>query len=88
MSTAIAYTELGGPEVLTLIDVDVPAPGPGEVAVRVEAVGVNPLDLALVEHEGTGTSGETVGRPELSPGDEPRDLARVRAEALSGLPRA
>lgn len=47
MGTAIAYTELGGPEVLTVIDIDVPAPGPGEVAVRVEAVGVNPLDLKL-----------------------------------------
>ncbi|WP_447589378.1 quinone oxidoreductase family protein [Microbacterium lacticum] len=47
MGTAIEYTELGGPEVLTVIDIDVPAPGPGEVAVRVEAVGVNPLDLKL-----------------------------------------
>ncbi|WP_314429927.1 NADP-dependent oxidoreductase [Microbacterium lacticum] len=47
MGTAIAYTELGGPEVLTVIDIHVPAPGPGEVAVRVEAVGVNPLDLKL-----------------------------------------
>ncbi|MBF9335963.1 NADP-dependent oxidoreductase [Microbacterium lacticum] len=47
MGTAIAYTELGGPEVLTVIDIDVPAAGPGEVAVRVEAVGVNPLDLKL-----------------------------------------
>ena len=45
MGTAIAYTELGGPEVLTVIDIDVPAPGPREVAVRVEAAGVNPLDL-------------------------------------------
>lgn len=47
MSTAIAYTELGGPEVLTTIEIEVPAPGPGEVALRVEAVGVNPLDLKL-----------------------------------------
>ncbi|WP_454118450.1 quinone oxidoreductase family protein [Microbacterium lacticum] len=47
MSTAIAYTELGGPEVLTVIDIDLPEPGPGEVAVRVEAAGVNPLDLKL-----------------------------------------
>ncbi len=47
MSTAIAYTELGGPEVLATIDIEVPAPGPGEVALRVEAVGVNPLDLKL-----------------------------------------
>ena len=47
MSTAIAYTELGGPEVLTTIDIEVPAPGAGEIALRVEAVGVNPLDLKL-----------------------------------------
>ncbi len=47
MSTAIAYTELGGPEVLTTSDSEVPAPGAGEIALRVEAVGVNPLDLKL-----------------------------------------
>ncbi len=41
MSTAIVYTEFGGPEVLTVADVEVPAPGPGEVTVRIEAVGVN-----------------------------------------------
>ena len=47
MSTAVAYTELGGPEVLTVIDIEPPAPAPGEVAVRVEAAGVNPLDHKL-----------------------------------------
>lgn len=47
MSTAIVYTEFGGPEVLTVADVEVPAPGPGEVTVRIEAVGVNPIDHKL-----------------------------------------
>jgi len=47
MSTAIVYTELGGPEVLTIVDVPTPVPGPAEVAVRVAAVGVNPIDHKL-----------------------------------------
>lgn len=47
MSTAITYTELGGPEVLTVSEIDVPAVGPGEVAIRIEAAGVNPLDHKL-----------------------------------------
>ena len=44
MAEAIAYTEFGGPEVLTLIDVPAPSPAAGEIAVRVEAAGVNPID--------------------------------------------
>lgn len=47
MSTAIVYTQFGGPEVLTVIDVAAPSPAAGEVAVRVEAVGVNPIDHKL-----------------------------------------
>lgn len=47
MSIAIAYTELGGPEVLRMIEVPDPVPGPGEVAIRVEAAGVNPIDAKL-----------------------------------------
>lgn len=47
MATAIVYTELGGPEVLTLTDIEAPTPGPGEVAVHVEAAGVNPIDHKL-----------------------------------------
>lgn len=47
MTHAIAYTEFGGPEVLTLIDVPATSPGPGELAVRVEAAGVNPIDAKL-----------------------------------------
>ena len=44
MPTAIAYSEFGGPEVLTLIEAPDPAPDAGEVAVRIEAAGVNPID--------------------------------------------
>ena len=47
MSTAIVYTEFGGPEVLTATEIAVPAPAAGEVAVRVEAAGVNPIDYKL-----------------------------------------
>lgn len=47
MSQAIQYTQLGGPEVLTLVEVPFPEPAPGTVTVRVEAAGVNPIDWKL-----------------------------------------
>jgi NADPH:quinone reductase-like Zn-dependent oxidoreductase len=47
MTTAIAYTQLGGPEVLQQITIADPVPGPGEVAVHVAAVGVNPIEAKL-----------------------------------------
>lgn len=47
MASAIAYTEFGGPEVLTLIEIPAPVAGAGEIAVRVEAAGVNPIDWKL-----------------------------------------
>ncbi|WP_345751113.1 quinone oxidoreductase family protein [Microbacterium rhizophilus] len=67
MAKAIRYSELGGPEVLTLTDIPDPEPGPGQVAVRIEAAGVNPIDWKLREGlrpsgpfakpRGTGTDG-------------------------------
>ncbi|MDQ4213896.1 NADP-dependent oxidoreductase [Microbacterium capsulatum] len=45
MAQAIVQTEIGGPEVLTLVEVPDPVPGPDEVVVRIEAVGVNPIDV-------------------------------------------
>ncbi|MGI4830481.1 MAG: zinc-dependent alcohol dehydrogenase family protein [Janthinobacterium lividum] len=41
MAKAVRFDELGGPEVLKLVDVDVRQPGPEEVQLRVEAVGLN-----------------------------------------------
>ncbi|GAA1734831.1 NADP-dependent oxidoreductase [Microbacterium paludicola] len=67
MAKAIQYTELGGPEVLTLNEIPDPVAGPGQVTVRIEAAGVNPIDWKLREGirptppftgpRGTGTDG-------------------------------
>jgi NADPH2:quinone reductase len=41
---AIRFSQTGGPEVMTWVDVEVGAPGPGEVRVRQTAVGLNYID--------------------------------------------
>ncbi|KAB7753187.1 MULTISPECIES: NADP-dependent oxidoreductase [Mycobacteriaceae] len=41
---AISQHELGGPEVLQLVEIDRPTPGIGQILVRVQAAGVNPVD--------------------------------------------
>jgi len=41
---AIRFEKVGGPEVLTFVDVELPPPGPGQVRVRHTAVGVNFID--------------------------------------------
>lgn len=41
----VELTEVGGPEVMTLIARDVPPPGPGEVQVRHTAIGFNFIDI-------------------------------------------
>jgi NADPH2:quinone reductase len=56
MTTAIVYTEFGGPEVLREVSVPEPVPGPDEVAIRVTAAGVNPIDAKL--RSGARPSGE------------------------------
>jgi NADPH:quinone reductase-like Zn-dependent oxidoreductase len=43
----ITQQELGGPEVLTVVDAPVPVPLPTEVLVRVKAIGLNPLEALL-----------------------------------------
>src|ERR1700758_3708852 len=42
---AIQMTELGGPEVLRLVELPDPQPGPGQVLIKVEAAAVNFSDL-------------------------------------------
>jgi NADPH:quinone reductase len=41
---AIEVAELGGPEVLSYVDVPQPVPGAGEVLIKAEAIGVNFID--------------------------------------------
>lgn len=47
MTTAIVYSEIGGPEVLRLVQLPDAEPGEGEVRVAVRAAGVNPIDWKL-----------------------------------------
>lgn len=44
MARFVQYTQLGGPEVLHLVEGPVPSPGDGEVVVEVRAAGINPID--------------------------------------------
>ena len=44
MIRSVVYTELGGPEVLHLIEEVDPVAGPGQVVVQITAAGVNPVD--------------------------------------------
>lgn len=44
MIRSVVYTELGGPEVLHLIEEPDPVAGPGQVVVQITAAGVNPVD--------------------------------------------
>ena len=75
---AIRQTELGGPEVLELIDVPRPEPGPTEVLVRVTAAGVNPLDWK------TRRRGVFLGSPPFTVG---ADVAGLVAALGSGVTR-
>ncbi len=42
---AIQIREIGGPEVLELVELPIPQPGPGQVLIRIEAVGVNFIEI-------------------------------------------
>ncbi|SFP48273.1 NADP-dependent oxidoreductase [Actinomadura madurae] len=61
------FTEPGGPDVLSILDLPVPEAGPGEVRVRVRAAGVQPFDLAV--REGWRPPGTPEGFPRV-PGNE------------------
>ena len=47
MSSAIVFTEYGGPGVLRLVEADPPIPAEGQVRVRVRAAGLQPADSLL-----------------------------------------
>jgi NADPH:quinone reductase-like Zn-dependent oxidoreductase len=57
---AISQDELGGPEVLRVVEVERPQPLPTEILVRVHAAGVNPVDPK--SRAGAGVSG-VLGEP-------------------------
>ncbi len=44
MNHSVVYSELGGPEVLHLLETPMPTAGEGQVVVRITAAGVNPID--------------------------------------------
>jgi NADPH2:quinone reductase len=46
---AIQVSQVGGPEVLTLVDVDIPEPKPNEALVQIKAAGVNFIDVYFRE---------------------------------------
>src|SRR5476649_638485 len=45
MTKTIIVNELGGPEVMKLVDLDPGRPGPGEIRLRQTAIGVNFADI-------------------------------------------
>src|ERR1700727_3600504 len=51
----IEVSELGGPEVLSYVEISQPVPGAGEVLIKAEAIGVNFVDIyfrsVLYPHE-------------------------------------
>ncbi len=49
MARFVQYTQLGGPEVLHVVEGEIPAPEAGEVVVEVKAAGINPIDAKLRE---------------------------------------
>ena len=69
---------LGGPEVLTLVEVDRPEPGPTEILVRVRAAGVNPVDWKVRR------SGGLLGAPPFTVG---WDVSGVVARLGPGVTR-
>jgi len=71
---AIHQQQLGGPEVLELVEVPRPSPGPTEVLVRVAGAGVNPVDWK------TRRGGAMLGDPPFTVG---WDVAGV-VEATGG----
>lgn len=42
---AIQIREVGGPEVLQMVDLPIPVPGPGQVLIRIEAIGMNFIEI-------------------------------------------
>jgi NADPH2:quinone reductase len=62
-ATSWIATELGDPEVLTVINEPLPTPGPGEVSIHVRAAGMNPADYKMFAAGSPGPARELPVRP-------------------------
>src|SRR6185436_17947141 len=86
---AYGFTEIGGPDRQTFIDVPIPRPGPDELLVRVRAAGVNPGDWRLREgsygHDGPAVLGREVAGTVVALGPGVSEFA-VGDQVFGGCP--
>ncbi|GHE92338.1 zinc-dependent alcohol dehydrogenase family protein [Streptomyces fumanus] len=80
MSRAVVFDEVGGPDVLRLVDEPAGTPGPGEVRVRLEAFAVNRLD----ELTRSGASPMPVKLPHARLGCEGTGVIDALGEGVEG----
>ena len=59
---AARYSQVGGPEVLEIVDLPDPQAGPGQIRVVVHVAGVNPTDWKLRQGLLGGELPQTTGR--------------------------
>lgn len=83
MSTTIWFRQLGGDDVLEIVEAGVPSPGPGEVTIANLAIGVNPVDWKIV----AGTSPALAGFPDRPgvPGNESAGVVTAVGTDIEGL---
>src|SRR5882757_4767606 len=78
---AVVFEELGGPDVLKIVEVPDPEPGPGEVSIDVAYAGVGFADVKA------RAGGFRVGGAHFQPGAELSELVRPGVE-VAGRVRA
>ena len=79
---AVVYSELGGSEVLRLVERPVPSPGLGEVRVRVGVSGVNPTDWKA--RRGSSRAPARLPFSELVPNQDGAGTIDAVGEGVSG----
>ncbi len=81
MSRVVVFDEVGGPEVLRIVNEPAGAPGPGEVRVNVEAFAVNRLD----ELTRSGASPMPIRLPHARLGCEGTGVIEALGEGVGGF---
>ncbi|EAR25169.1 zinc-binding dehydrogenase [marine actinobacterium PHSC20C1] len=82
MTRRVTYSQLGGPEVLTISEVPEPHAGAGEVRVRVKFAGINPFDAKVFSGGATSTPQNVT-----FPNGNGNDFAGVVDEVGDGVAR-